>query len=196
MSDNGLFHGNGFRQVARLIHIRALDQGDVVGEQLQRYRVDDGGYHLFHVVQAHHPHGLVALEAGVRIGEHVEDTATGTDFFHVGFELLQQVVVRCHHYDGHLGIDQRQRAVLELTGGIGLGMDVGDLLELERPLHGDGVLAATTEEQAVMLVGKLFGQGFDLLGQRQALLDAQRQGLQRLDQLGLGGGAQVATAVF
>ena len=47
----------------------------------------------------------------------------------------------------------------------------------------------------MVLVGELFGQGFDILGQRQALLDAQRQGLQRLDQIGLGGGAQVATAV-
>ncbi|MNP43986.1 hypothetical protein D3C76_1378320 [compost metagenome] len=46
-----------------------------------------------------------------------------------------------------------------------------------------------------MLVGKLFGQGLDLLGQGQALLDAQRQGLQRLDQFGLGLGAQVAAAV-
>ena len=85
--------------------------------------------------------------------------------------------------------------MLELTGGIGLGVDVGDLFQLERPLHGDGVLAATTEEQAVVLVGELLGQGLDLLGQRQALLDTQRQGLQRLDKVGLGGGAQVATAV-
>ncbi len=47
----------------------------------------------------------------------------------------------------------------------------------------------------MLLVGKLFGQGFDILGQRQALFNTQRQGLQRLDQFGFGGGAQVATAV-
>src|SRR5690606_24550398 len=37
-----LLHSNGLGQVSRLVYVRALDQGDVVAEQLQRNAVDDG----------------------------------------------------------------------------------------------------------------------------------------------------------
>jgi len=48
--------------------------------------------------------------------------------------------------------------VFELARRIGFGMDVGDLLELERAFHRDGVVHAATQEQRVVLVGKLFGE--------------------------------------
>jgi hypothetical protein len=35
-------------------------------------------------------------------------------------------------------VHQRQRAVLEFAGRIGLGVDVGDLLELQRAFHAIG----------------------------------------------------------
>src|SRR3546814_9096773 len=60
---------------------------------------------------------------------------------------LQQVVVRGHRDDGHVRIDQGQRPMLELAGGIGLGMDIGNLLELERTFQRDRKQRATTEEQ-------------------------------------------------
>ena len=42
--------------------------------------------------------------------------------------------------------------MLEFAGGVGLGMDVGDLLELQRPLHGHGQKAAAAQKQGMMLV--------------------------------------------
>ena len=37
-----LFHRNGFRQVAGLVHVAALGDGDVVGKQLERDDGEDG----------------------------------------------------------------------------------------------------------------------------------------------------------
>ncbi len=170
-----LLNRDALGQVAGLVDVGALDDGDVVGEQLQRQCVDDGGYYLVHTRHRHHPHGGIGVEPGLLVGKDIEDAPARPHLFDVGLELLQQFVVGRHHDDRHVGIDQRQRAVFQLTGGIGLGVDVADLLELERPLHSDGVLAATAEEQAVVLVGKLFGQGLDLLVQRQGTLELLRR---------------------
>jgi hypothetical protein len=48
--------------------------------------------------------------------------------------------------------------VLEFAGGVGLGVDVGDFLELERAFHGDRVVVAAAEEERVLLVGETLAQ--------------------------------------
>ena len=53
----------------------------------------------------------------------------------IRLELLQQLVVRRDRDHRHVLVDERQRAMLELAGRIGFGVDVGDFLELERPFH-------------------------------------------------------------
>ena len=40
-------------------------------------------------------------------------------------------------------------------------MDVGYLLQFERPLEGDGIVCPATEKQGMLFVGELFGDGFD-----------------------------------
>ena len=45
---------------------------------------------------------------------------------------------RRHDDHRHAPVDEGDGAVLQLAGGEALGMDVGKLLELERPFHGDG----------------------------------------------------------
>ena len=66
-------------------------------------------------------------------------------------ELLEQRVVRRDVDHRHLARHQRERAVLELAGRIGLGVDVGDFLELERAFERDRVVQAAAEEQRVLL---------------------------------------------
>ena len=65
--------------------------------------------------------------------------------------------------------------MLQFARGVRLGMDVGDLLELQRALHRDRVLHAAAEEQRVMLVDEMLGQAFNGAIQRQHLLDQARQ---------------------
>ena len=51
--------------------------------------------------------------------------------------LAEQLVVGHDDHARHRRVDQRERPVLELRGRVGLGVDVGDLLELLRALAGD-----------------------------------------------------------
>jgi hypothetical protein len=70
---------------------------------------------------------------GIGIGEDVKLAAASLNFLEVGFQLVEQLVVRGDRDDRHVGIDQRQRAVLEFAGRVGFGVNVGDFLELQAP---------------------------------------------------------------
>jgi hypothetical protein len=48
--------------------------------------------------------------------------------------------------------------VLHLAGGVAFGVDVGDLLELERAFEGDGVVDAAAEEEEVAGGGEGLGE--------------------------------------
>ena len=52
--------------------------------------------------------------------------------------------------DGEGFVDEGVGAVLHLAGGVAFGVDVGDLLELERAFEGDGVVDAAAEEEEVV----------------------------------------------
>ena len=56
------------------------------------------------------------------------------------------------HDDRRGLVEQRDRAVLHLAGGVGVGGDVGDLLQLQRPLERDGQadVAADVEEELAL----------------------------------------------
>ncbi len=83
--------------------------------------------------------------------------------------------------DRHRFVDEGDGAVLHLPRGIPLGVDVGDLLQLERALERDGIVDAPPEVQKIT---SLIEPLRDLLGERIALerlLEEQRQLRQRLE---------------
>ena len=91
------------------------------------------------------------------------------------------MVVRRDRDDRHLLVDERDRPVLHLAGGIALGVDVGDFLQLERALERDRIVDAAAEIQEVAPLVEALR---DLLGHRLALerlLDEQRQLRQRIE---------------
>jgi hypothetical protein len=103
---------------------------------------------------AGHPDHLVGEGHDVLVAVLGDDEGAGTagaDLLDVGDDLLVQLVrgVRAGHDDEHrlAGLDERDRAVLELAGGEALGVDVGDLLELERALQRDRVADVAPEEE-------------------------------------------------
>ena len=51
--------------------------------------------------------------------------------------------------DGHLLVDERDRAVLHLPGRIAFGVDVGDFLQLQRAFERDRIVDAAAEIQEV-----------------------------------------------
>jgi len=155
----------------------------MVGEQLQRNAEGDGRDGLFHRFHADDLQVFLLFPLRLLVGKDDEFSAAGADFLQVGFELVQQGAVGGDGDDGYVFVHQRQGAVLELACRIGLGVDVGDLLELERAFEGDGELFAPAEEQGAGFVGELFGDVFDRLIQGEDLLDAPWQGVELLDEI-------------
>ena len=125
-----LLHGHGLGQVARLIDVGTLQHRRVIGKQLQRHGEDDRCDELIGRRHAQHLHPWGGLHARVLIGEHQQLATAGTHLLEVRFQFLEQVVVRRHRDHRHAGVDQGEGTVLELAGRVGLGMDIGDLLEL------------------------------------------------------------------
>ena len=58
-------------------------------------------------------------------------------------------VLRRQHHHRQVLVDEGDGAVLHLAGGVALGVDVGDFLELERALERDRVVGAAPEEEDV-----------------------------------------------
>lgn len=84
-----LFHRHRLGQIPRLVDIRPLQHRDMVAQQLQRDRVDDGGNDVgdlghFDDLQIIGLFGFQRL-----VHKHDQLAAAGANFLHVGFEFLQ-----------------------------------------------------------------------------------------------------------
>ena len=85
--------------------------------------------------------------------------------------------------DRHVGVEQRDRSVLHLAGGIALGVDVRDLFELERALErGREVDVASEEEHAVRLA-QLARDLANLVGRVEHHVDGRGQQLRAVGDL-------------
>jgi hypothetical protein len=139
-------HGHAFRQVPGLVDFTATQAGDVVGEELER---DDGGDGGDERVAARDSDEVVHALGGlvVALGDDAEDAGTASAAF---FDIAESfVLTRDVHGEGDDGgafFKQGDGAVLEFGGVIALGMDVGNLLELECPFEGDGIHRPATDE--------------------------------------------------
>lgn len=122
-------------------------------------------------------HVVAAGKTGIFIRKDVQYTTTGAHLFDVRFQFFQQFVVRCHHDNRHIRVDQRQRTVFQLACRVGFRVDVGDLFQLQRAFQRDRVLIATTQEQSVVLIREIFSQRLNAFVLRQHLLDTARQRL-------------------
>ena len=65
-------------------------------------------------------------------------------------------------------VDEGVGAVLHLAGGVAFGVDVGDLLELERAFEGDRVVDASAEEKEVIGTVEEAGEVLALLVEGEA----------------------------
>ncbi len=123
---------------------------------------------------------VAGLDVAVCVGKHVQLATPRAHFLKVGFELFQQRIIGRDRDNGHVLVHQRQRAVLEFSGRIGLGMDVGNLLEFERAFHRYRVMHAATEEKRMLFAGKALGPLRHFRFERQNLLQRRRQVAQRM----------------
>ena len=106
----------------------------MIGEQLDRDGVEDRARRTDRMPGSAMPkqsRPSMRREPGL-VGDHDDLAAARHDLLDVRRGLLEQIVGRRQHDHRHLVVDQRDRPVLHLAGGIALGVDVGDLLELQR----------------------------------------------------------------
>ena len=122
---------------------------------------------------------------GIRVADKDDLALPRGHFLHVGDGLVEELVSRGDHDDRHALVDQRDRAMLQLAGGIAFGMDVGDLLELERTFERDRITRAAAEIENIPCLGQAMGQLFVRRFVPENLGHVTGYFHQRLDEFGL-----------
>ena len=103
------------------------------------------------------------LHGQVVVSDDGEDAAAaGAGLFEIGDDLFVAGSWQRQHQHRHVLVDQRNRPVLHLAGGIALGVDVADFLELQGALKGYREHQTATEKQHVARAGVLLGDGADV----------------------------------
>ena len=70
------------------------------------------------------------FDIGGAMGSKGEDgAAAGFDFHEVAEHFLLGALIAAHAYDSEVGVDEGDGAVFHFSGGIAVGIDVGDLFE-------------------------------------------------------------------
>src|SRR3990172_2499124 len=168
---SSLLDGHALGEVPRLVHVCALENRYVIGEELQRHcheyggELHRGGRHRYDVV-----HPLARLRVPF-VDDGYDTSAPGLDLLQVGEHLGVRGVPRGEGHHGDILVYQRDGAVLHLACRVSLGVYVGYLLQLQRPLEGDGVVYAAPEVDEVPQVEILFRQGLYVRLSVEYLLD-------------------------
>ena len=84
----------------------------MIGQQLQRDRVDDGCDQAVRVRHFDHLYAVFRLDTRLVVCEYVQLTAPRTHHLHVGFKLVEQLVVGRNDDHRHIFVDQREWTVL------------------------------------------------------------------------------------
>ena len=88
------------------------------------------------------------------ISKHKQLTATRTHFFEVGLQLLNQIIARRNRHHRHVCVHQCQRPVFQLARRIALGVNIGNLFELEGAFQRDRELLAAPQKQCMAFLNE------------------------------------------
>ena len=99
----------------------------------------------------------------------------GLHLHNIAHGLLKELGIgaQCHHQSALL--NEADGTVLELTGGVGLGVDIGDLLELQGALQAQGIVHIATDEEDAIVVEILAGVVLNVVLVGEDLLHLGRQ---------------------
>ena len=112
-------------------------------------------------------------------GDGNDATATGFDLRHVRQHLVVRSILRRNTNHRQAVVDEGNRAVLHLAGGVALGVDVAYFFEFERTFEGNRVRQLPAEEQRTARVLQRFGQRGVVRPVVEDVTDLARQGNQR-----------------
>ena len=97
------------------------------------------------------------------------------DLDDVAHGLVKQRAIGTQRNHERAGLNEGDRSVLEFSRGVGLGVDIGDLLELQGPLHAERIVQVPADEEHGIVIEILRGVILDLLAAGQDLLDLRGQ---------------------
>ena len=125
----------------------------------------------------------VLFEFRIALGGDADDNGvTRLDFLDVRQGLLIDALLRRERDDGHALDDERERAVLELARRIGLGVNIGNLLELQRAFKRHMIVETASDEEDVLVEAVLLRKRLDRLDVAQRLADLRGNLRKSLDQ--------------
>ena len=126
----------------------------MIGQKLQRdHRIQRRG-EIIPLGQLDHRVHVRGLRLARRIGEQYHARAARLHLAQVGQHLFQVILPRRQHHHRQLVVDQRDGAMLHLAGGVALGVQVGDFLELQRPFQRQRIARPAPEEQRPVHAGE------------------------------------------
>ena len=126
----------------------------------------------------------VFLKLPIALGSNADDDGVARlDLLDVGERLLVDVALRCECDHRNALDDQRERAVLQLARRICLGVDVGNLLELQRTLKRDGIVQTAPDVKDILVEAVLLRKGLDRIDIGQDLRDLRGNLLQLCNEL-------------
>ena len=121
----------------------------------------------------------VLLELVVAFGCDADDDGVAClDLFDVRECLFVNAFLRRERDDRNTLDNQSERAMLELAGSIRLGMDIGNLLELQRTFERDIVVERTADVEDIFIEAILLCKRLDRLDIRKRLADLRRDFLE------------------
>ena len=140
-----------------MVYVTTSADGDVVREELERHHFEDGQQELVRGGDVDYVLDELGDVLVADYGDGDDAAGAGGYFLDVaeGFFVLQdrRRVVGVFGGDADYGerfVDEGVGAVLHFAGGVALGVDVGDFLQLERAFEGDGVMDAAAEEEEIV----------------------------------------------
>ena len=101
---------------------------------------------------------------------------------HIGDGFLEQLIIGRNGDNRHGLINQRNRPVLQFTGGKTLGMDIRDFFQLQRALKRQRPHSVAADKQGAGIIGEAFGNLFDLSFARQHIIGEARRCQQQVRQ--------------
>ena len=114
-------------------------------------------------------------------GQRDDQSAPRLHFLHVADHLFEHVILRCEKHDRHPVVDQRDRPMLHFARRIAFGVDVRNLLQLQRAFERDRVVDSAAQVEEVGPVVEPAGDLLDCRGELQRLLEQLGQLQQRVD---------------
>ena len=180
-----LFNRYAFSEVSRLIDIAASLQRDIIREQLQAHHAERRQEHELRIGDSEERIDALFHLRLAAFGRKREDAcASGLDLDDVAHRLFKKWPIEPQRNDERAVFDERDRAVLELAGCVGLGVDIGNLLELQRAFQAEGIVEVPADEEHRIVIEILRGEELDLLAVCQNRLDLLREHLELFDQTG------------